>query len=198
VASSDPRLTDARTPTAHAHVDADIPAGIARDSEVTAAVTAHEQAANPHTGYATDADLTAHAATPHGGGGGSPQFFVPLLTDVSGVLTNAPVGGVEPVSQMSRRQVDLRNTINFVLEANLSAALSVAGAVKLQYSINAGGAWTDMGGNVTGAINTLLVGTATAVPAAAKIASCWLRLLVVGDGVADPNIRWAGVMFQGA
>lgn len=47
--------------------DSDIPATIARDSEVAAAVTAHEAAGDPHTGYATDADLTTHAATPHGG-----------------------------------------------------------------------------------------------------------------------------------
>ena len=47
--------------------DGDIPATIARDSEVAAAVTAHEAAGDPHTGYATDTDLTTHAATPHGG-----------------------------------------------------------------------------------------------------------------------------------
>lgn len=47
--------------------DSDIPATIARDSEVAAAVTAHEAASDPHTGYATDTDLTTHAATPHGG-----------------------------------------------------------------------------------------------------------------------------------
>lgn len=38
-------------PESHAHLDADIPAGIARDSEVTSAIN-------------------AHAATPHGGGSG--------------------------------------------------------------------------------------------------------------------------------
>jgi hypothetical protein len=69
VLTGDARLSDARTPLSHAHLDADIPAGIARDSEVSAAVTAHEGAANPHATYATDTDLTTHAATPHGGGG---------------------------------------------------------------------------------------------------------------------------------
>jgi len=45
----------------------DVPAAIARDTEVTAAVVAHEAAANPHPTYATDADLAAHvaAADPH-------------------------------------------------------------------------------------------------------------------------------------
>lgn len=36
--------------------DADIPAGIARDSEVAAAITAHEGAANPHPTYLTQAE----------------------------------------------------------------------------------------------------------------------------------------------
>lgn len=47
--------------------DSDIPASIARDTEVTAAVSAHEAAGDPHTQYATNAELTAHesAADPH-------------------------------------------------------------------------------------------------------------------------------------
>jgi hypothetical protein len=59
--------------TSHSHVDADIPAGIARDSEVTAAVSTHEGAANPHPTYETSAEaaakVTAHeaASDPHTG-----------------------------------------------------------------------------------------------------------------------------------
>ncbi len=47
--------------------DAQIPAAIARDTEVASAITTHEAAANPHPTYATDADLSAHvaAADPH-------------------------------------------------------------------------------------------------------------------------------------
>jgi hypothetical protein len=79
----DPRLTDARPPTAHAltshtatgltagHVlratgataygfgaiqDSDLPATIARDSEVSAAVAAHEAAADPHPGYQRESE----------------------------------------------------------------------------------------------------------------------------------------------
>src|SRR4051812_48425061 len=37
VLTNDSRLTDARTPTSHAHVDGDLPAGLARDAEVAAA-----------------------------------------------------------------------------------------------------------------------------------------------------------------
>ncbi len=40
-------------------VDADIPAGIARDSEVTAAIGVHEAAADPHPQYTTAAELSA-------------------------------------------------------------------------------------------------------------------------------------------
>lgn len=47
-------------PGSHAHPEYE------ESTEITAAVTAHEGAANPHTVYATDADLTAHAATSHG------------------------------------------------------------------------------------------------------------------------------------
>ena len=50
-ATNDARLSDARTPLAHAHLDADIPAAIARDAEVTSAVATH--AATPHGGAGT-------------------------------------------------------------------------------------------------------------------------------------------------
>jgi hypothetical protein len=40
-------------------VDADIPASIARDTEVTAAIAAHEAAPDPHPGYTTAAELAA-------------------------------------------------------------------------------------------------------------------------------------------
>lgn len=80
VTTQDARLADARTPLGHAHLDADIPAGIARDAEVTSAVSDHAAAADPHPGYLTpaegaaayqpvDSDLTAIAAlstTPFG------------------------------------------------------------------------------------------------------------------------------------
>lgn len=40
-------------------VDADIPATIARDTEVTSAITAHEALADPHPGYLTPAEGNA-------------------------------------------------------------------------------------------------------------------------------------------
>ena len=57
--------------------DAQIPAGIARDSEVTAAVAAHVALGDPHTQYATDADLAAHVAA------GNPHPVYATDSDVS-------------------------------------------------------------------------------------------------------------------
>lgn len=42
--------------------DGDIPASIARDTEVTAAITAHEAASDPHPGYTTAAELSSATA----------------------------------------------------------------------------------------------------------------------------------------
>lgn len=51
----------------HTLVDADIPAAIARDAEVTTAISTHAAQADPHPTYATDTDLSNHAgaADPH-------------------------------------------------------------------------------------------------------------------------------------
>jgi hypothetical protein len=49
--------------------DSDIPSGIARDIEVSAAVAAHAALADPHPDYVTTAELAAHEAAldPHPG-----------------------------------------------------------------------------------------------------------------------------------
>jgi hypothetical protein len=57
VAGTDPRLTDARTPLSHAHIDADLPAGLARDAEVAAA---YSPVAHTHT--LVDGDIPAAIA----------------------------------------------------------------------------------------------------------------------------------------
>lgn len=59
VTTQDARLSDARTPAAHAHADSDIPVTIARDTEVTAAISSHEGAADPHTGYQRKSEKAA-------------------------------------------------------------------------------------------------------------------------------------------
>jgi len=48
--------------TSHSHVDADLPAGIARDTEVSAAITAHEGLADPHPTYLTQTEGDARYA----------------------------------------------------------------------------------------------------------------------------------------
>lgn len=68
----------AADPTFRALVDADIPAAIARDAEVTSEIGTHAAAADPHTGYVREADvnwtdLTDSGATTlhsHAGGAG--------------------------------------------------------------------------------------------------------------------------------
>ncbi len=72
-------IAAAKANTSHAHVDADIPAGIARDAEVTTAVSTHAGEADPHTGYVKEndaswVDLTDGGASTlhsHAGGGAS-------------------------------------------------------------------------------------------------------------------------------
>lgn len=59
VVLSGPASGASADPTFRALVDADIPASIARDSEVTAAITTHEGAADPHPIYLTQAELIA-------------------------------------------------------------------------------------------------------------------------------------------
>jgi hypothetical protein len=58
---------DAAKITTGTFSDDRIPASIARDSEVAAAIATHIAATDPHSQYATDADLAAHAAAadPH-------------------------------------------------------------------------------------------------------------------------------------
>lgn len=53
VTESDPRLSDARTPTTHTHDYATV-------TNITDAITVHETEPDPHPGYVTDADLAAH------------------------------------------------------------------------------------------------------------------------------------------
>jgi hypothetical protein len=64
-------------------VESDIPASIARDAEVTAAIAAHEAAPDPHPQYTTSAEvaaaITAHEALsdPH------PGYLTPAEADVA-------------------------------------------------------------------------------------------------------------------
>lgn len=86
----------------HAHVDADIPAGIARDAEVTTAISNHAGAADPHTGYVREADanwidLTDGGATTlhsHAGGASSNEKAVVVGVDVPNTSSTTAVNAI--------------------------------------------------------------------------------------------------------
>lgn len=92
-------VAGAKANTSHSHVDADIPATIARDTEVATAVTNHEGAANPHPTYETSAEVDAKIAThlstaTHGGGGGSSDTVVVVGTDVPNTSNTTAVTAI--------------------------------------------------------------------------------------------------------
>jgi hypothetical protein len=70
--------------------DADIPSSIARDTEVAAAITAHEAAGDPHPGYTTAAELAA-AITAHEGAGNPHPVY---LTQAEGDALYQPLATV--------------------------------------------------------------------------------------------------------
>jgi hypothetical protein len=79
--------------TAHAHVltEPDIPAAIARDTEVTSAISTHAAAVDPHPGYLTAAEgNAAYAAAVHqhaGGGANVKSGVVNVTAGGSAVVT---------------------------------------------------------------------------------------------------------------
>lgn len=62
VQGNDSRLSNARTPTSHTHAESDITgltsdlAAKATPADITAAVSAHEAASDPHTGYQRESE----------------------------------------------------------------------------------------------------------------------------------------------
>lgn len=99
---------------------AQIPTAVATDTEVTAAVSTHEAASDPHPGYATDADLTNHvaAADPHPGYTTAAELATGIATHegasdphtgyqkesekgVANGYASLDAGGVIPIAQIS-------------------------------------------------------------------------------------------------
>lgn len=72
--------------------DADIPSGIARDSEVAAAVSAHEALSDPHTGYVLEVSGT-YTATYTGINGADPTGTVRYEKNHNQVTLYIPSGG---------------------------------------------------------------------------------------------------------
>jgi hypothetical protein len=101
VAGTDPRLTDARTPLSHTHVDADLPTGLARDAEVAAAYApvAHTHPIADGDIPATitrDTELAAHTGQTTAAHGG-------LVASTDSRLTDArtPTAHVHPVTDLN-------------------------------------------------------------------------------------------------
>ena len=130
---------------------------------------------------------------------GPVQFYVGVVYNPI-TYTNAPAGGLEPAGQQSRVQADLRNTVNVVGQALFSVVPHAAsGKLVFQYSTDGGSNWAtllDMA--ISYSANVLKISAATAVPANAKVVACLIRVLVIGDGVVDPVLQKAQLMFQGA
>jgi hypothetical protein len=114
-------------------------------------------------------------------------------------LTNAPSGGLEPTGQVSRLQLDLRNAANVVGQVLFSTVPHTTGAARFEYSVNGGANWATLVNMGTGhTANTLKISSPTAVPEAAKIATCLVRVVVTGDGVVDPIMVRAALLFRPA
>ncbi|HET6202923.1 MAG TPA: hypothetical protein VFI25_08995 [Planctomycetota bacterium] len=128
---------------------------------------------------------------------GALRFFVPLIVS-QGVFLNAPVAGIEdPGSGGSRFEIDLTTAANVVGQVVFSTIPSATGVARFEYSTDGGTTWTTLLGMGTGyTANTLKIGPATPVPVPAKVANCLLRMVVTGDGTADPRCQKAGLMFR--
>ena len=74
---------------------------------------------------------------------------------------------------------------------------AASGELIFEYSTDGGSNWSTLLAMGTGyTANTLKISAVTAVPAGAKVSDCLLRVIVTGDGVADPRLQKAGLMFQ--
>ncbi|HKB14625.1 MAG TPA: hypothetical protein VKF62_01090, partial [Planctomycetota bacterium] len=111
---------------------------------------------------------------------------------------NAGPGGVEELTKGgSRFQVDLTTAANVVGQVIFSTVPSAAGVARFEYSTNGGTSWATLLDMGTGySINVLKVSPVTPVPAGAMVADCLLRMVVTGDGLADPRVQKAGLMFR--
>jgi collagen triple helix repeat protein len=128
---------------------------------------------------------------------GTFRTFVPLVVSQLQYANAGPGGAEETTNGGSRFQIDLTNAVNVVGQVVFSTSPSVAGVARFEYSTNGGANWAtllDMGTGYT--VNVLKVSPPTPVPAGAMVADCLLRLVVTGDGLVDPRVQKAGLMFR--
>jgi hypothetical protein len=161
----------------------------------------------PHThpiSQITDLQTTLDGKSPvghtHQAGSSTPQFQVLVIANAI-TYTNAVAGGTEPAGQQSRVQADLRSVVNVVGQCLFSVIPHAAsGKLHFQYSTDWGSNWSTLLDMGTGgySANVLKITAATAVPAGAKVVNALIRVIVHGDGVVDPVVQKAQLMFQPA
>ncbi len=147
-----------------------------------------ELGANPSGAAATvearldAADVLRHQATLIAGAGFS--------------YTNAPAEGTEQTSvankNRTRSYVDARRATHFRTYHALENAVTANGA-RFEFSVDGAATWATL--LDLGAGNFTVLSPWTAVPAAAKVDALLLRMVVYGDGVADPICGRAQVIF---
>lgn len=161
----------------------------------------------PPTGQtdATSSGAGHHADTLHNRTGQSLQDIVDelvlrthvtLWAAVGYTATNAPAGGMEPGAVGSdwtgRARMDARRATHFRTWHVMTATVAANG-VRFEYSTDVGVTWATL--LDVGAGNAVTLSAWTAIPAAAKVNDLTLRVMVYGDGVADPILRRAEVEF---
>ncbi len=141
------------------------------------------------TGPAGATGATGPAGATGATGATGPAVQSISLIDAPITVTDAALGGTEVPEQRSRRRADLRNAVDLIFGTVITGGTLAAstGAV-LQYSTD-GTTWvTIVESPLSTTTDVMRYSAITAVPAGAKTRATFLRVLVKGDGLADPTI----------
>jgi len=143
----------------------------------------------------------AGATGPQGPAGPARQFVVIAATPQTvQTWTNMPAAQTELFGNtFGRRSADLSAEGEFRLSVNQSVAGAAGCSLRVQYSTNGGGSWSDLESSGTGA--DLGVGTGTGLKtgawgtvAAGALGEVQLRITGSGgDNTADPAFRYIGI-----
>lgn len=179
VETTDSRLSDPRTPTAHNHSGADITSGTVAVARIG---TGTKTASTFYSGDGTFRVPTT--ATPR------PSSHT-LWASSSGTWTDMPAATTEIDSSVSGRlKVDMTGMVDCRIQATVRTAGVAGSNLSLQYATDGDtqATWATLSPSVT--IDNIGGRTSTwgAIPTAAK-ADVWVRVVGAGgDGVTDPRI----------